>query len=377
MHLEYLQDDHTFHVERIMDFLSHSLPICALHQSRTILFFCYAFAIFLEFLLYPPYSIGNTPFGVVTLFIPMIVVTAFHILLTIIYFFGAIFERASCKTASALLFLLHAAIPLSVLIGIIVLVNQKDPNYLSGFCIIGSIAIFLDFLCGVISRPSQRVILTFELFSFASFLLGTLYFNNIIQKKVIPFIPIFAFFAIYIIFLLFLLPFCGVFRSCTIRTLSDPEIKSEFTAAMDPQLKPFKTRTDWAEDTDILGSEIEGRREGRNRWERDHAAIPENITRFPSRAHFQLYNIDATPENPLYLASPLPIFATFLLILLIFIEWVHPIANFYFWLIFVAALIIISILINSRATSCSFMSVTNLDEKCVDILWDHPSLSVL
>lgn len=375
MNLEYLQNSHTFHVERIVDFLSNSLPLCALHQTRTIIFFCYVFAIIIEFLLYPPYSIGNTPFDSSAIMAPIIIVIILHVILSIFYTFGALFERATWKTALALLHLLHAPIPMVLLIaGLIINTNtQKDAIY--GFSVSLTIAVFLDFLFGVSSRPSQVIELSFEILAlFPSLLLFVLYQDQSFTQVWVPFIPLFGFFFFYFLFLLFLSPMCKPCNGCTVSMLSDPEIAAEFAASVDPLLKPFKNRADWADEPDALGSD-HGSREPRSRWSRTHDS--EYVTRFPARARFQLYNVDAAPENPLYLASPLPMFSFLVATTLFFIQTVSPLANFYFWLVGVILFVVFSLLMNSRSTACGCMACTNLDEKCIDVLWDHPSLSVL
>ncbi|EAY00093.1 hypothetical protein TVAG_328550 [Trichomonas vaginalis G3] len=376
MNLEYLQSSHTFHVERIIDFLSNSLPLCALHQTRSIIFFCYVFAGLIEFLLYPPYANGNTPFDSVAIYTPIIIVIVLHLLLSILYSFGALFERATWKTGFALLYLLHTSIPLVVFIGGIVIFNLQEKNVEFCFLTTFAVAFFIDFLCGVISRPSQHVSLTFESIGIVpSLILFALYSKGKIQKYYIPFIPLFAYYALYLLLLLFLTPIFKGCHGCALTFFSDPEIAAEFAASVDPQLKPFKNRADWADEPDAIGSDHGSRREPRSRWSR--AQDTENVTRFPARAHFQLYNVDATPDTPLYLASPLPMFATLLLTVLVFIEIRSPLSNFYFWLGGALIILLISIVVNSRATSCSCLAFTNLDTKCVDILWDHPSLSIL
>jgi hypothetical protein len=377
MNLEYLQSSHTFHVERIVDYLASSLPLCALHQTRTIIFFCYVFAIIIEFILYPPYSSGNTPFDTIAIYTPLILVIALHILLSIFYSFGALFERATWRTSFALLYLLHAPVPLVVFIGGIIIFNtQTSDQYLFSFLTTFAVAFTLDFLCGVVSRPSQHVALSFEIVGIVpSLILFALYTKGKITKITIPFIPLFIYYGLYFIFLIFLTPICKGCHGCALSLCSDPEITAEFSAAVDPQLKPFKNRADWADEPDAIGSDHGNRRDPHSRWSRAHDT--DNITRFPARARFQLYNVDATPENPLYLASPLPMLATLILTILFFVEMISPIANFYFWFGGAVILLIVTILLNSRATACSCLAFTNLDVKCVDVLWDHPSLSIL
>ena len=377
MNLEYLQSSHTFHVERIVDYLASSLPLCALHQTRTIIFFCYVFAIIIEFLLYPPYSSGNTPFDSVAIYTPLIIVIALHILLSLFYSFGAIFERATWRTGLALLYLLHSAVPLVVFIGGLIIFNtQTSDKYLFSFITTFAVAFMLDFLCGVVSRPSQHVSLSMEIIGIVpSLILFALYTEGKIKSVTIPFIPLFVYFGLYFLLLIFLTPMFKTCHGCALSFFSDPEIAAEFAAAVDPQLKPFKNRADWADEPDAIGSDHGSRREPHSRWSRTQDA--ENVTRFPARARFQLYNVDATPENPLYLASPLSMLATLILTILCFIEMISPLTNFYFWLGGAVILLIVTILLNSRATACSCMSFTNLDVKCVDVLWDHPSLSIL
>ena len=377
MNLEYLQTSHTFHVERIIDYLSNSLPLCALHQTRTIIFFCYVFAVVIEFLFYPPYESGNSPFGVTAFYVPLIFVIILHILLSLFYSFGALFERATWRTCFALLYFLHTPIPLVVLIGGLIALNTKDSgDYSFSFFVTFAVAFFVDFICGVISRPSQHVALSFEIIGIVpSLILFSLYSAGYIKRVFIPFIPLFFYYILYFVLLFLLTPVCRPCHGCALKFFSDPEITAEFQAAVDPALKPFKNRADWADEPDAIGTEHISRREQRSRWSK--AQDTENLTRVPARARFQLYNVDATPENPLYLASPLPMFAMVLLTVLIFVQVLSPIATFYFWLGGAFILLVVSVLINSRATACGCMSFTNLDIKCVDVLWDHPSLSIL
>ncbi|KAK8891365.1 hypothetical protein M9Y10_028573 [Tritrichomonas musculus] len=446
MNLEYLQESHTFHVERIMDFLSRNLPLCAVHQTRTIIFFCYLFACLIEFLLYPPYSVGNTPFTNNTLLIPIIIVVCLHIILAIFYVFGALFERASCVTGLGLMFFFHVMVPLVFLIGYIIVstTNVRTERYYFAFSIIFALGFFLDFICGVLSRKKQVVALTFEILAVVpAAILASLYYSHIIKKVWIPFLPPFIYFGIYFTFLIFLSPCCGVLHQCSLKFLSDPEISVEFEAAIDPQLKPFKSRTDWVDEPDALGSDhgIDSigtpgtmgidmgmnlgsgnpmalgpggstnlgkmggqgpsgigagsigagigigsgsgttggsglRRENRPRW-MARTQDGETITRFPSRADFQLYNVDGAPKSPLYLASPLPMLLFAVFLSLILVQCITPLTNFYLWLALAFILLIISIMLNSRATACSVLAITNLDDRNVDILWDHPSLSLL
>ena len=320
-----------------MDFLSRNLPLCAIHQSRTIIFFGYLFAAVIEFLLYPPYSTRNSPFGTTTLFLPVIIVVVLHLLLTVCYFFGALFERASCMTSLGLLFLLHASIPFVLIIGGIIVLNQKSPNVYFCFSVIMAVAVFLDFLCGVISRPSQRIILSFELIAVVPCaILAALYFADRIKKVWIPFLPPFIYFGLYFLVLLCLAPCCGKCRGVTLMVLSDPEITAEFAAAIEPQLKQYKTRTDWVDDQDQAGSD-HGSRGTRLRQRPDG---DENNTRFPKKADFQLYNIDATPENPLYLASPLPMLTVAILLSVCLVHCISPLSNFYFWFTGAVALVV-------------------------------------
>lgn len=351
--------------------------MCAIHQTRTIIFFCYIFAFFVDFLLYPPYSVGNTPFQLSTLLVPVILAIALHLLLTICYVFGALFERASWRTGIGLIFLLHAPIPLVLAIGGVVLLNEEKPNYWFAISVLMCVGVFLDFICGVVSRPSQKILLSFELIAACPcFLLTALYQKKILTKVWAPFVPPFAYIFIYFIALVFLTPCCGSFGNAMRRFFADPEIAAEFQAAMDPQLKPFKVKTDWNDETDIIGSDRNtNRREKVSKWKRN--LLPEKITRFPSRAEFQLYNIEATPENPVYLASPLPMLALAVVLSICLVNCLHPLSNFYFWVFFGVILLAISILLNTRATACSFLAFTNLDNKSVDVLWDHPSLSIL
>lgn len=448
MNLEYLQESHTFHVERIMDFLSRNLPLCAVHQTRTIIFFCYLFACLIEFLLYPPYSVGNTPFTSSTLLIPIIIVVCLHIILAICYVFGALFERASCITGLGLMFFFHVMVPLVFLIGYIIIstTNISTDRYYFSFSIVFALAFFLDFICGAISRGRQVIPLTFELIAvIPAAILASLYFDGRINQVWAPFLPPFIYFFIYFTFLLFLSPCCGALRHCTLKILSDPEISVEFEAAIDPQLKPFKTRTDWVDEPDALGSDhgidsigtpgtigidmglnigsgntmslgaggnakmgkiggqgtagigsdpigpgiglstgptsVAGggsglRRENRSRW-MTRAQDGESITRFPSRADFQLYNVDSGPQYPLYLASPLPMLCFAIFLSVILVQCIKPLSNFYLWLALAFILLIIVVMLNSRATACSLLAFTNLDDRNVDILWDHPSLSLL
>jgi hypothetical protein len=376
MNLEYLQSTHTFHIERIMDFLSNNLPLCAIHQSRTILFFCYLFAILLEFLLYPPYSIGNTPFDSSTLFLPLIVVVVLHLVLTVCYVFGALFERASCATSLGLLFLLHAPFPIVLAIGGIILLIQSPNSYGFALSVIATIAFSLDFICGCLSRPSQRIILSFELVAgVPSGILAALFFDGQIAKAWIPFLPPFIYFGLYFVVLLTLSPCCNTIRPHMLTFLADPEIQAEFAASVDPQLKPFKSRADWADEPDRFGTDQAQRREPRNRWSQPNEG--QSATRFPSRADFQLYNVETAPDNPLYLASPLPILALAIVLSVGLIEIISPLADFYFWGAGALGIFVIAVLLNSRATACSFLAFTNLDDKCLDVLWDHPSLSIL
>lgn len=432
MNLEYLQDSHTFHVERIMDFLSHNLPLCAIHQTRTIIFFCYLFACLIEFLLYPPYSVGNTPFTLSTLLIPIIIVVCLHLILSVCYVFGALFERASCTTGLALIYFFHMMIPLVFLIGYIIIstLDYSTEKVCFSLSIIFTIAFFSDFLCGILSRRSQVVPLTFEIIGIVpSCILASLYFSNHIKRVYVPFLPLFIYFGLYFFALLCLSPCCGIFRRCTLTLLSDPEIGIEFDAAVDPQLKPFKTRTDWVDEPDAIGSDHgfgtlgsggnlgfntggnnssfslsipsqggigtpgatisssgtaggngtiggSGRRETRSRYQ-TRIQEGDQITRFPSRADFQLYNVETAPKHPLYLASPLPMLCTAILVSILMVHCIQPLINFYLWLAAAVVLLVLAVLLNSRAIACSFLAFTNLDDRNVDILWDHPSLSIL
>lgn len=371
MILDTLQNTHVFHVERIIDYLNAKLPLCAIHQSRSILFFCYVFALIIEFLLYPPYSSGNSPFSLSTMFVPLLLVVFLHIILSLFYLSGALFERASWKTAFALLYFLHAPVPLVNFISAIVMFNQEDPNYLFGFSVSCTVSFFIDFLCGIVSRPKQVVPLSFEFALMLSFSLEALYAKKMITSHWISLIPMYLYYIFYFSSLLILTKFCSCCNSQLIKLFSNPEITAEFKAAVNNS--SYKNRVDWIVDDNEQRDEHVGKQNIRGYRTQE----TERIVRFPSRAKFQLYNVDGTPEYPLYLSSPFPVFVTLIITVLFTLQTITPFANFLVWLCLLFVLLIVSILLNSRTTACSFISFTNLDEICVDTLWDHPSLNII
>ena len=365
-----------FHVERIMDFLTQNLPLCLVHQTRTIIFFCYLFAILIEFLLYPPYSVGNTPFTFGTLFLPLIIVLFLHFILSIAYIAAAGFERASCRTVFGLMFFLHAPLALVMVIGVIVLVATNFSNLYFSLSIIVTVAVLLDFLCGFISRPRQIVILSFEILAaFPMGILTTLYFNKTIKDVWVPFLPPFIYFGIYFIVLLFLVPTCCCkgLNACTLKMLADIEIKAEYEASGEYQ--SFKGKSTWAGDSDDGGSDHGSRKKSRSRWSKSQGNIASR--KFPSEDSFQLYNTNGLNDNYLYLASPFPMLALVILLSVILIHLMSPLPSFYIWLLVSTILLIAAILLNSRVTACTCCAITNIDDKDIDVLWDHPALSLL
>jgi hypothetical protein len=70
-------------------------------------------------------------------------------------------------------------------------------------------------------------------------------------------------------------------------------------------------------------------------------------------------------------------FALMVFVAVCMVHCISPLSDFYFWSAGAVVLVILAVILNSRATACSFLAVTNLDDKIVDILWDHPSLSIL
>jgi hypothetical protein len=365
----------SFHVERIMDLVSHSLPLCAVHQTRTLIFFCYVFVGILEFLLYPPYSTDSATFTLGTLFTPLLFVVVFHVILTVCYVFAALFERASCVTGFRLLYLLHGPLGFVFLVGSLIVLSRDSPDsFAFDFSVILTVGFFVDFCCGFVSGRTNIVSLSLELIGlFPGGILASLYFKGVISSAWLPFVPPFVYFGIYFGILLFLVPQCELRRECLVQFLADPEIRAEI---------------EWAYTTGSGKNRDEMGKEREKPSKRSHRTMSSEYmdvttqaeqqnTRFPANAEWQLYNLPTQPSSPIYLASPLPIlmFAVFLGICLVHV--MSPICDFYFWAGGAVLLVVIAILLNSRATACAFLAITNLDERCTNVMWDHPSLSVL
>lgn len=371
--LDYLQISNTFHVERILDYMTPNLPVCYLHQSRSIIFFCYLFAFVIDLVLIPPYQSQTSPFSLNTLLFPFIAAMFIHLLLAIIYSFSAFFERATLKTIFALLFLLHFPFVLFLFFGLIALSNQEAPDFKFVLSLCSFIGSLIDFLVGFFSRPSQKVLLSFEILSiFPSSFLFFLETQDLLHHRIIPFIPIFVFSLVYFFSIFLLTFFCRPCRTCMTSFLSDPEIEAEFSAATDGQLKQFKDQPYWGGNTDGL--------EFKKAKQKYYGNSIENRTKFPFQAEFQYYLLESRSDRKrdyIYLISPFPMLAFMSISIFLYLHLIYNFQNFIFIFAGFIFVLILSIFLNSRACACSFLSISNIDSQNAMILWDHPSLFAL
>ena len=109
--IPYIQNHH-FHIERIMDYITPSTPLFSFHQMRVILLFFYFFSIIIIFFIIPQIQSGVLTIGVTVIFTPLIFTMMLHILISFCYLVFSLLAGASRTTLVGIVFYLHTSVAL-------------------------------------------------------------------------------------------------------------------------------------------------------------------------------------------------------------------------------------------------------------------------
>lgn len=393
--LSYLEEVH-FHIERIIDFITPSTPLFSIHQARATLLFFYVIAFTVIICFSTEYKSGCLVITSFVICFPLLCVSLFHTLLGIAYKICAFFCGASFRTIFGIFYYIHDSFGVTIFCLLIVYFSVDIEDSTSMFFIGLLTAFFADFIFGIISAPNQHVFLLFEIIAICPTLtLWILHRKSIITNIFYIFLPICVFYCIYFLMLIGL---SGCFPKC-IKTLSmsffnDRALSAEYEAADDFQ--SYWNSALWRDDTQprihekkiddsSSSSENEGivkHRKGRisGAGSVDEPNLLMNSKkkdfRFPRKEAFQLYKIDELPKHPFFICSLCPLLILASIVILIAYHVKHKLHSFLITFCGLIALFLFSIVFSSRAVPWSIMSITNLDTDTVNILWDHPSISL-
>ncbi|EAY16226.1 hypothetical protein TVAG_341200 [Trichomonas vaginalis G3] len=379
--IRYLEDTH-FNNERIFDFLDTNIPLCSLHQTKTVVTVFYFISLAIIYLMWPQVFKESSPLELAVVFFPIIFTASIHVLMTTFYIVFAKFEEASFKTCISFIYNYHSLYPLIELVGCgIIHFGGNDLNlfWISSF---STASLAFDIMFGLYAARSHKITLIFQCVAlFPCSVLVLLY-----SVKLVPvwsvYIPFFAYGIIYLTILLSLLK-CN--KTCSTRTVSflaDPEIKAEFIASDD--YESFWNAAYWRDNTQV-----------RRRSESDDSSSSDEMSssrtapdttaliniqnkkeqKFPKKENFQLYKLDTMIEKPIFITSLTINVAFIAFVAVAFVNSFKVIPGFYYIIgCFPIVLLIISLL-NSRSFGYNSCVITNINNDHVEILWDHPSFS--
>lgn len=404
--LTYLEEEN-FHIERICDFITPSTPLFNIHQARTVLLFFYLIALSIILCFIPQLMKGSPVISVFVICFPLICVTILHILMSFAYILFSLFSGASFRTIAGIHFYLHSIISM-VVFSLLIVKFAKDiesPLFMNlvGLCA----AFFIDFITGIFSSRNQRVFLLFEgVFIIPTLLIWSLYLKKIIPSHLYIFIPAAVFYFIYfslIISLSNIMPKC--FNKISTRFFYDEAIFAEYEAADDYQ--SYWNSALWRDDTTTMDNDKKKKKRssllssssssssannysmfsksgkkgksGTSTYEEPRLMInvKKKDFRFPRKEKFQLYKIDDLPRHPFFICSLVPFISFAGLIILCLIETIKKITGFLLIAICIFFVILFLIFFNSRAVPWYMFSITNLGLETINIMWDHPSLSLI
>lgn len=378
--LSYLEDL-SFNVERLVDYLVPQMPLCSLHQSRSLLIFLYLISIFLIAVVSDEITENEFSISTFTLFVPLIFIMIFHIFLTIFYSVCTLLGGASYKTCVAIQYYLHFPVGLVSLISTLIYFIDEIKEVKLFIYATFTVAFLIDTVFGLISMRNQKMKLFFEgLVIIPSFILLILNYYNIIPYNWIYLMPFIIFVAFYFIIIWFLFSSNKSLHIIGLYFFADKEIRAEFIAADD--FESYWNSTFWRDESKLRRSESDDSSSSLGESD-EHAetsiliGTKKRDFRFPRKEPFQLYKLDGNPQYPFYIASiPVVMWLT-VLIILAFVQCMIAIPGFVYIFMIAFSVMILLFLYNSRATSWSLFTITNMDNDWVDILWDHPNLSLL
>ena len=380
--IEYLEEKR-FNIERIFDFLDSSLPLCSVHQMKTVISFFYFMSFTIMFLLYPQINSGSISVGYFLTFFPLYVAMAIHVVLSILYIVFSLFCGASSKTCVRHVYSYHTMVPFSMGSLLIIFLIFSIPFNVSNITICLAISLTCDSLCGLASLESHRFLILFETLALIPFIvLYHLYVNNKLPYMWMIYIPFYVYFVVYSAILIGLMNCCGAWNGCSTSFLHNQGIQAEFDASYDFEV--FWNSAYW-HDRNQRKSESEDSSSPQDHNDDDFVnTIASSLIdtkkrdqKFPKKSQFQLYKLDSTLEKPYFESSLLIVLAFMCFIIICTFQTKWTVYSFY--CIFGGGTIVLFLLslINSRAFGRNTLFITNLDLDTIDILWDHPSFSLV
>ena len=368
-----------FSNERIFDFLDTTIPLCSVHQTKTVLTFFYLISGLIIYMTFPLSHRESSPLWDTTTFIPIIFTAAIHVLMTTLYIVFALFAGASIKACLGLVFCHHTIYPIVVGIGSIIVAIYGKTISLFFLALFSAISILLDIIIGVISQPSHKFQLMFESIGMLPCSILIILYKLGIVPHFAVYIPFCVFFIAYIVIIITLMKCCKPWNKCTYSFLSDPEIMAEFVASND--YESFWNSSYWREtqtrrrsDSDSSSSSSEAK----TRESIDLSFLIDTNKRelkFPKKEKFQLYKLDTEQEKPFFISSLIVsvVFTAFMVTCLF--NAIRPFRSFYYLIAVFVLLIFFTAILNSRAIGYNMCAITNINNDILDILWDHPSFS--
>ncbi|OHT00673.1 hypothetical protein TRFO_32586 [Tritrichomonas foetus] len=381
--LSYLEETN-FHIERIIDYITPSIPLFSIHQARTVLLFFYAISIAVIYCFVPQFIKGSTVITEFVICFPIICVTALHIILSFGYILFALFAGASFKTLLGILFYLHTSYPIAIFTILMLQFSRDIKNLLFLFLIAASISTCLDLILGFISASYFRTFLLFEgVLLLPSFVIWTLFIKGIIPSKFYIFAPSILFYFLYFNFLIGLAK-CSpkFFNKISIKFFNDATLYAEYEAADDYQ--SYWNSALWRDDTLRVHEKESSSSSTSSQSSVNQKGEPKILLsskkkdfRFPRKERFQLYKLDEIPQHPFYICSLIPFVLLAGITATVAIHCFSEIPGFL--IVFAAEILclVMAIVFNSRAISWNCFTITNIGRDTINILWDHPSLSTL
>lgn len=379
--IKYLEDRY-FNNERIFDFLDTNIPLCSVHQTKTVVTFFYFISFVVIYLMWHQVFKETSPLPINVVFTPIVFTSGIHILMTIFYIVFALFEEASIRTCISFVYNNHSIYPFIILFGYIIIQTNGITLNIFWLAVFMTISIVLDIIFGLYSSISHRISLIFRIIGMAPCsILVILHTLNMVPLWSV-YIPFFAYFAIYSIILLSLLKCNKQCSNRTVNFLYDPEIRAEFVASDD--YESFWNAAYWRDNT-----QIRRRSASEDSSSSDEVSSTRNAPdstaliniqnkkeqKFPKKENFQLYKLDTMIDKPIFITSLEMNIVFISFIAVMFVDAFKTIPGFYYIVgLFPIVLFIVSLL-NSRSFGYNSCVITNINTDHIDILWDHPSFS--
>ena len=380
--LPYLEDQR-FHIERILDFITPTIPLFSIHQARTTLLFLYCISVGVIYCFIPQMKNGSTVISVFTLSFPLICVTAFHIILSLLYIIFALFAGACFRTLVGIHFYLHTNYAIAIFSLMMVHFSNDISNPVFMYLVGCAASAFLDFILGLYASSNHRTFLLLDLvFIFPTLLIWSLFEKNIVPSKFYIFIPSIVFYLIYFNLLIGLakcMPKC--FHKLSAKFFSDSSLYAEYEAS--ENFQSYWNSALWREEPIRLHIKETSSSSSSSEFENNIDAplftsgTKKKDFRFPRKEKFQLYKLDDISKHPFYICSLISSLVLAGNIVLVLIHCYNPIPGFLIIFGCTLILLIFSIIFNSRAIAWNCFAITNIGNDIIHILWDHPSLSMI